>query len=264
MVERYRRGKGKTKLLGNHQKCWIWGKNVVGETLRAGRWQIHELRLCQSLPDEAIHAACESAERLEIPVVVESTADLTRRCRSAEHQGFIAKMAPFPYESADEVLADMPAAPLYVILDSIQDPYNFGAILRSADVMAADAVFIGEKNQVDVTSLVARTSVGAVNHIRIVKADDLTNLVTRLRDAGIHTIATGQHAAVPCYNYDWTGPSALIIGNEGAGVSDNLLQMSDQQITIPQAGHVESLNAAVAAGILLYEAHRQRASHSDH
>lgn len=263
MVERYRRGKGKTKLLGNHQKCWIWGKNVVGETLRAGRWQIHELRLSNSLSDDALQSARETAADLEIPVIVESTADLTRRCRSSEHQGYLAKMAPFPYDALNEVLADMPAAPLYVILDSIQDPYNFGAILRSADVMAADAVFIGEKNQVDVTSLVARTSVGAVNHIRIVKTDDLTSLITRLRDAGIHTVATGQHAAVPCYDYDWTGPSALIIGNEGTGVSDNLLALSDQQITIPQAGHVDSLNAAVAAGILLYEAHRQRLANGD-
>jgi 23S rRNA (guanosine2251-2'-O)-methyltransferase len=130
--------------------------------------------------------------------------------------------------------------------------------------MAADAVFIGEKSQVDVTSLVARTSVGAVNYIRIVKTDDLPRLITRLRDTGIRTIATGQHAATPCYDYDWTGPSALIIGNEGTGVSNSLLQLSDQQITIPQAGHVDSLNAAVAAGILLYEARRQRTNPRDH
>jgi 23S rRNA (guanosine2251-2'-O)-methyltransferase len=258
MVERYRRGKGKQKLLGSHQKCWIWGKNAVGETLLAGRWHIHELRLSETLPADVIQSSREAAVRLDVPVIVEPPEQLTNRCRSGEHQGFLAKMAPFPYEQVDDVLAVALESPLFVILDSIQDPYNFGAILRSADVMAADAVFIGETRQVGVTSLVARASAGAVNHIRIVQADDLTGTVVKLQSNGVRIVAAAGGAATACIDYDWTQPTALIIGNEGTGVNETLLELSDERVSIPQFGHVESLNAAVAAGILLYEARRQR------
>jgi 23S rRNA (guanosine2251-2'-O)-methyltransferase len=258
MVERYRRGKGKQELLGNHQKCWIWGKNAVGETLRAGRWHIHELRLSDTLPSDVIQTSRETAADLDVPVIVETPDELTNRCRSGEHQGFLAKMAPFPYEQVEDVLADASESPLYVVLDSIQDPYNFGAILRSADVMAADAVFIGETGQVGVTSLVARTSVGAVNHIRIVQADNLAGVVAKLQGNGVRIVAATGGAAIACVDYDWTQATALIIGNEGTGVNEALLELSDERVSIPQFGHVESLNAAVAAGILLYEARRQR------
>jgi 23S rRNA (guanosine2251-2'-O)-methyltransferase len=258
MVERYRRGKGKQKLLGSHQKCWIWGKNAVGEALRAGRWHIHELRLSDTLPADVVQSSRETAARLDVPVIVESADELTNRCRSAEHQGFLAKMAPFPYEQVNDVLAVVLESPLYVVLDSIQDPYNFGAILRSADVMAADAVFIGEARQVGVTSLVARASAGAVNHIHIVQADDLTGTVAILQSNGVRIVAATGGAATACADYDWTQPTALIIGNEGTGVNETLLELSDERVSIPQFGYVESLNAAVAAGILLYEARRQR------
>jgi 23S rRNA (guanosine2251-2'-O)-methyltransferase len=258
MVERYRRGKGKRELLGNHQKCWIWGKNTVTESLRAGRWPIHELRLSETLPTETLQKTRGMAARLDIPVFVEPPQRLSDRCRSAEHQGFLAKMAPYPYESVDDILNNPPQCPLHVVLDSIQDPHNFGAILRSADAMAVDAVFVGEKHQSDVTSLVARASAGAVNHVRLARVDNLGELVTRLKRCDVRIVAAAGDACRDCADCDFCRPTALLIGNEGGGIEQSLLELSDVRIRIPQFGVVDSLNAAVAAGILLYEARRQR------
>lgn len=260
MVERYRRGKGKQKLLGSHQKCWIWGKNAVMETLRAGRWRPHELRLSESLPVETRESASRLAAEMNVPVFLEPPGRLTQRCHSSEHQGFLAKMPPYPYLAAGDLLESLPACPLYLLLDSIQDPYNFGAILRSADAMAVDAVFIGRRRQVGVTSLVARTSAGAVNHVRIAQAPDLVELARQLKRRGVRIIAAVGHAERDCFACDFRQPMALVIGNEAAGVDQSLLELADERIRVPQYGEVDSLNAAVATGILLYEARRQKTS----
>ena len=264
MVERYRRGKGKRELLGNHQKCWIWGKNTVTESLRAGRWPMHELRLSDTLPAETLQCTRDMAAGLDIPVFVEPQKRLSDRCRTAEHQGFLAKMAPYPYEPVDDILSNPPVCPLYIVLDSIQDPYNFGAILRSADAMAVDAIFIGDRHQSDVTSLVARASAGAVNHVRMARVDDLGELVTRLKLRGVQIAAAAGDACDDCADCDFCRPTALLIGNEGVGIAQSLVELSDLQVRIPQFGVVDSLNAAVAGGILLYEVRRQRTAVNRH
>ncbi len=258
MVERYGRGKGKRKILGSHQKCWIWGRNLVLETLRAGKWPILDLHLADRLAPELIDEAQQMAAEQTVAVEVEPAEVLTRRCRSAEHQGFLARMSPFPYDKAGRVLADQSPSPLYVILDSIQDPYNFGAILRSAEVMGVDAVIVAAAGQVEVTSLVARSSAGAVNYVRIVKTDDLLRFVQTLKQGDIAVIAAAQQSTTQLSDCDLRRPTALMIGNEGSGICAELLQWADEQVSIPQYGRVGSLNAAVAAGILLYEARRQR------
>ncbi len=258
MVERYRRGKGKKKLLGSHQRCWIWGRNAVLETLRAGRWLIHELQLADRLPPEELESARELAQRSEIPVLIESAAAITRRCRSAEHQGYLAKMPPYPYEDAERLLRQRPSRPLYAILDSIQDPYNFGAIIRSADGLDVDGIFVGQTRQVEVTSLVARSSAGAVNHVSIAKVADLVELVETLRGLSIQVVAASEKGGGKLCECDFHQPTALIIGNEGTGITGELLCRCDQRVSIPQFGHVAALNAAVSAGILFYEVCRQR------
>ena len=258
MVERSQRGKGKQKLLGSHQKCWIWGKHVVLETLRCGKWLPLQLHLSDQLSTDQTHETIRLAERLSVPVKVESANRLKQLCKSSEHQGYLAKMPPYPYDDADELLSTRRDQPFYVVLDSIQDPYNFGAILRCADVMGVDAVFVHEKQQVDVTSLVTRTSAGAVNHVFLSRVPDLCELVRRLQSLKIEVVAAHEKAEKNVSECDLHGPMAIVIGNEGTGIDDDLLNLCDQQVTIPQYGHVESLNAAVSTGILLYEVRRQR------
>lgn len=258
MVERYRKGKRKKKLLGSHQKCWVWGRNTVLEILRAGRWPVVELHLADRLPPSQRDEPERLARQWDVPLTVEPFESLTQRCHSKEHQGYLVKMTPYPYSDAETILQRSLAAPLFVVLDAIQDPYNFGAIVRSADGLGIDAVFVPREGQSEVTSLVARSSAGAVNYVDIAQVGDLIELAHALHQRGLALVAAVEDAPRPVFEARLDGPAALVIGNEGRGIRPELLALCDEQIRIPQVGHVESLNAAVSAGILFYEARRQR------
>lgn len=259
MVERYRRRKGKPALLGSHQKCWLWGRHVVTETLRAARWPVLELHLSDRLPDEDLAFANEWTRSNDVTLSVEPFERLTQLCHSREHQGFLAKMGEFPYAAAEHVLAQAKPRLLFAILDGIQDPHNFGAVIRSAHVLGVDALFVPTRGQVEVTALVARSSAGAVNHIPIAQADDLVALINQMRSRSLRVIGTSQRGTRAISDCDLTRGVAIVVGNEGTGIRDELLAVCDELVTIPQFGVVESLNAAVSAGILFYEAQRQRA-----
>ena len=263
MVERSRRGKRKQKLLGSHQRCWLWGRHLVTETLRAGRWPVLELRLSERLPREELYQVAELAAERGLKPIIEPHEDLTRRGRSSEHQGYLAKMPPFPYDELDTLLGRQPVNPLYVMLDRIQDPYNFGAVLRSADGLGVNAVFIGTAGQSEVTSLAARASAGAINHVPLARTGDLPALVERLREAGLMTAAASHTAEIDVFTCDFRGPTLVVIGNEGTGIGPEIVSRCDLQVRIPQFGRVSSLNAAVSAGILLYEVRRQRLGSTD-
>lgn len=250
--------KRKQELLGSHQKCWIWGKNVVLETLRAGRWPIHELRIADRLARDKLAEARRLAESHNVPFIVEPAEELERRCRSAEHQGYVAKMAPYPYDDAGQVLGRNATARFYLLLDGIQDPYNFGAILRSAESFGVNGVFVPTQRQSEVTSLVARTSAGAVNFLSIAKVESLPELAKQLQAMGVIIVAASEKSARNLNDCDFRQPTAIVIGNEGEGISSALLEKCDARVRIPQHGRVGSLNAAVSAGIVLYEAARQR------
>jgi len=259
MVERYKRGKGKHQLMGNHQKCWTWGRNLILETLKAGRWQIHDLWLSTDLPAEQIATIRTMAEALEVPVNVVAADQIRGKCHSSEHQGYAARMTEFCYtdtERLDEILAAS-RSPFVVVCDSIQDPFNFGAIIRTAEVMAVDAIVIGESHQVGVTSMVARASAGAVNHVPLVQVEELVATVARCKPA-LKVIGASEKSETPLFQQDLTVPTAVVIGNEGQGISPELLAECDVLVQIPQSGQIESLNAAVSAGIFFYEARRQR------
>jgi 23S rRNA (guanosine2251-2'-O)-methyltransferase len=264
MVERSRRGKGKHKrraeLLGSHQRCWLWGRVLVGETLRAGRWRILELFLADDLPSEQKRIATRRAAELNVPTTIESRDALKRRCRSSEHQGYVARMSPFPYATLIDVPESLAATSLVVILDSIQDPYNFGAILRSAEVFGADAVFVGERQQAEVSSLVARSSAGAVNRVPIIRVPGLVPLVEMLRQRAVSIFGTSEHAESRSWDVPFDRPTAIVIGNEGAGIGPELFAACDRVIRIPHQGDIGSLNAAAAAAVLCYEVRRQQAS----
>jgi 23S rRNA (guanosine2251-2'-O)-methyltransferase len=262
MVERARRGKGKhrqsQKLMGSHARCWLWGRNLVRETLAAGRWRILELLLADSLPPEQLEEARGAAERLGLAVKVESPEVLERLGHTAEHQGYLAKMGPFPYAVSDELLANSPQRALYLVLDSIQDPYNFGAMLRSAGVFAVDAVFIGTHRQVPVTSMVARSSAGVVNRVPIVQVADLSELAQTLRARRVRLIGASEKADKPLTACNFRDSTAIVIGNEGTGIGPELLSSCDELACIPTASKVDALNAAAAAAVFFYEAQRQR------
>ena len=265
MVERSKRGgKGKRKLLGSHQRCWLWGRHLVTETLAAQRWPILELHLAEDLPDAERQSAQTAAGNatVPVPVHVESRDVLTRLCHAAEHQGYFAKMAPFPYQAAGQVLAARTGVPLYLVLDSIQDPYNFGAMLRSAEVFGVGGVFIGTPSQVEVTSMVARSSAGAVNRVAIAQVESLPELLRNLRNDGIAVVGASEKSERTLIESDFRGPTAIVIGNEGTGISPDVAALCTATARIPLYGALGSLNAAAAAAVMCYEVRRQRESKS--
>jgi len=257
-MERHGRGKGKQRLLGSHQKCWIWGRNAVLETLAAGRWEILELQLSAALEPGELERAQALAQRQGLAPRLAPPDSLTSLCRSSEHQGYLARMTDFPYSPEEETCAGLAQSPAVALLDSIQDPYNFGAILRSAEILGLHAVFIGEKEQVGVTSMVVRASAGAVNRIPVVRVSDIGALAARLKGRGLRLAAASEKAERSVFECDFKGPTAVIIGNEGRGVGPELLRLCDETVKIPQVGKIGSLNAAVAASLFFYEILRQR------
>lgn len=228
------------------------------ETLSAGFWPIWELHLSDQLKAVEMSQAEQRAKQLSIPVFITSESDLTQKCRATDHQGMIAKMAPFPYSSAQEMIQQRITSPLYLILDRIQDPYNFGAIIRSAEILGAHGIFTGTDEQCEVNSLACRTSAGAVNRIPIAEVSDLVELCRKLKQAGIFVVGTAMHAPDILSNYDFHQPTAIVVGNEGSGISQELIETCSHLVRIPQQGKTESLNVAISASILLYEASRQR------
>ncbi len=260
MVERSKRGKGKHKLLGNHQKSWIWGRNLVLETLRGRKWKPVELLITETFTGDE----CSEAKRLapDLDVQLEEVpADRIRQlCGTSEHQGFAAKMPAFPYSDVSQLAEAMresgPA--LFIICDRIQDPHNFGAIVRSADGFGVSAIVISTTKQVGVTSQVARSSAGAVNHVPIIQTESIANTARDLQAAGVAIVACSEKAKQSIGDCDLTRPIALVIGNEGRGVSHEMLELSDELVSIPMFGTVSSLNAAVSAAVAMYEAARQR------
>lgn len=254
-----RRKRSRRQLVSSHQRSWLWGRHAVEELLAAGRWRPLELRLAENVEPGLRATLEERAKQLGVPVSTHPAAALTRWCRTAEHQGLLALLPPFEYLDLATVIEQASEPSLLLVLDRIQDPHNFGAILRSAEVFGVDAVIVGEREQCEVTPHVVRSSAGAVHHLRLARVDDLPAAVGRLSAlphlAVVAATGDAEHAAA---DQDFRGRIALVIGNEGAGISLDVLQYCSAAVRIPQAGRVQSLNAAVAAGVLLYEVRRQR------
>lgn len=258
MVGRNRRSSRRQKLLGSHQKCWLWGRHAVTETLAAGRWLPLELVLSTELDADLRDSVTATAVKLDIPIQTEPPTRLTQLSGARDHQGLLARMPPYPYRDPAEAIAGASSPAYFLILDAIQDPYNFGAICRVACVFGVDAVFIGSQSQVEVTSQVARSSAGAVNRLAICRVDDLADLARQLQSSGARLAATSPHASSSIDAAPLNKPLAMIIGNEGAGVRDELSALCDLTVSIPQVTSFDSLNAAVSTGIVCYEVLRQR------
>lgn len=260
--QRRRKQRSGKAVMGNHQRAWLRGFNAVTETLQAGRWLPEELVLSEQLSHDARDTLDGIAQVLSLDYRYESHERLTELCHARDHQGVIARMPPFPYFDVDWVLENASPPELFLILDRLQDPFNFGAVCRSAGVFGVDGLFVAQAGQAEVNGQVVRSSAGAVNRIKLAQTESLSETVRQLKASGIQTVATSPHAERRIDQLDGTVPLAVMIGNEGEGVGDELLQLCDELVTIPQATGFESLNAAVSTGIVLYEVHRQRSAGS--
>lgn len=256
----------KPKLMGNHQRSWIWGRHAVLEAVRSERWFPLEVRASHDIEEEErriLTAWYENRQELAsgdfAPILeFESPSRLENLCHQTEHQGLIARMPEYPYLSTDELIGNLSDQSFLLVLDGIQDAFNFGACLRCAEVFGVDAVLIGTKGQTGVNSQVVRSSSGAIHHIPIARDQDLTQALEKIQSAGVSLLAATEKAEKMLPTSDLRGAIAILVGNEGTGIAPERMKLVSDRVSIPQRGIVQSLNAAVATGIVLYEAVRQR------
>ena len=178
----------------------------------------------------------------------------------ANHQGVLAFSASADYVTTDDILKQAGDVPLLVILDGVEDPRNLGAILRAAECAGVDGVIIPERRAVGLTDTVAKSSAGAIEYVKVAKTVNLNRFIEKLKEQNIWVVGTSADAEMEYSDWDWTRPSALVLGGEGNGLHRLVAENCDVLVKIPMYGKIDSLNVSVAAGVILFEARRQRNS----
>ncbi len=238
----------------------IEGRNAVTEAIRSGR-TINKVFLADGDTDRALGRLAAMAKEAGAVVVRIDRRKLNEMSQTGAHQGIIASVAVHDYATIDDILAAAEAkgeAPLIVLCDELSDPHNLGAILRTAECAGAHGVIIPKRRSVGLTAVVGKASAGAVEYMPVARVANLTAAIRELKQRGVWIFGTAADGAVPLYSADLKGPAAIVIGNEGVGMSRIVADSCDFKVSIPMKGRISSLNASAAAAILLYEAVRQR------
>jgi 23S rRNA (guanosine2251-2'-O)-methyltransferase len=246
----------------------IWGIHPVLEALQACPQCVKEITISRSGPSHRLEEVMELAHHHGIPVKASTVKkeEIPRKgVETAERessQGVSARIV-FPFIAFDELLSSLDKAsipPLLLALDSIQDPHNLGAIIRSAVAAGANGLILPKDRSASITATVVKVSAGAVFHLRICRVTNLVNCLNLLKESGIWIFGATKDGASPVYDVDLTVPACLVIGGEGKGLRPFVAENCDLRISIPMQGSLDSLNASVAAGIILFETVRQRKS----
>ncbi|MDD2373930.1 MAG: 23S rRNA (guanosine(2251)-2'-O)-methyltransferase RlmB [Eubacteriales bacterium] len=240
------------------------GRNPVIEALRAGR-TINKIwvQKREGRPDPVMARIVRMARDAGIVMIELEKTALDQMAESHGHQGVIAQVAAHEYIDLDEhidKLIEDGKQPFVIILDSLKESYNLGSVLRIADAAGVDAVVIPERRSVALDATVAKASAGAVEYVSVARVNNLTNTVLKLKEKGFWIAGTDADATQMYWEADWKGPMAIVVGSEGEGISKGLLGHCDFLVSIPMSGEVNSLNAAVATGIIVFEAVKQRRS----
>lgn len=249
------------------EEAHLYGVAPILEALRAGQRPIERITIAEGVRHNRLRELIEIARRANVPVRYAPRADLARSIGAgANHQGVIATVAAASYTDVDELLDELASRvgtvdpTLAVVLDGVEDPRNLGAILRTAECAGVHGVFVPERRAAGLTETVAKAAAGALEHVRVARVVNLTRLIEALKERNIWTVGTSADATTRYTAWDWTQPSALFLGGEGAGLHRLVRERCDALVSIPVLGQIESLNVSVAAGIVLYEAVRQRAA----
>jgi 23S rRNA (guanosine2251-2'-O)-methyltransferase len=241
----------------------IFGVLPVLEALRSNARRVEKIIVAEGARVHRLSEIFDIAR--ENRIIVDRTAG-DRLDRLAghgnNHQGVIAFAAAADYVDADEILDAIEAEALVVLLDGVEDPRNLGAVLRTAECAGAHGVFIPERRAVGLNETVAKSSAGAVEHVRVAKVTNLNRLIDELKERNIWVVGTSGDADINYTEWDWTRPSALVMGSEGSGLHRLVAENCDALVKIPMYGRIESLNVSVAAGVVLFEARRQREARS--
>lgn len=236
------------------------GRNAVTEALKAGR-TADKVFLASGDTDSTLRYIASLAKKAGAVVTYCDRRKLDTMSQTGVHQGVIAMFAAREYCTVQDILRnaqDRGEAPLIVICDEITDPHNLGAILRTAECVGAHGVIIPKRRSSGLTAVVAKASAGALEYMPVARVSNLTAAINTLKDNGVWIYGTAANGSESLYQTDLTGPVAMVIGSEGAGMGRLISEACDFMVSIPMNGHINSLNASNAAAILLYEALRQR------
>lgn len=244
----------------------IYGLTPVLEALRGGNKRLEQITIAEGAKHERLRELTDLARHARIPVHRAPKFALDRALPGVTHQGVIARTAAATYRDAEELLDELgervgsTEPPLVLGLDAVEDPRNLGAILRTAECAGVGGVFIPERRAVGLTATVAKTAAGALEHISVARVTNLVQLIERLKQRNIWVIGAAADGISEYTEWDWTVPTALFVGGEATGLHRLVRERCDALVRIPLRGRIESLNVSVAAGIILYEALRQRAT----
>ena len=231
----------------------IYGKNPVIEAINAKK--ALKVFLVHNFNDQKVINLIRDNK---LPVVNISPNEMEKMCDGGVHQGLAAELKPYQTVSLEEIIikANKKNKKIIVMLDNINDPHKLGAILRSADVFEAAGIVLPKHNSVSLNATVAKTSAGAINYVPVAVVNNLNQAIKTLKEEGYWVVSTDGSATIDYSSIKYDFPVVVVIGSEGKGVSPLVLKNSDYVVKIPQFGHVNSLNASVAAGILLAEVHK--------
>lgn len=237
----------------------IEGRNAVLEAFRSGR-TIDRLFVLDGNREGAILTIRREAAKQGTPVKYVDRQRLDQMSETGKHQGVIACVAAYHYGELDDLFEkarEKQADPFFILLDNIEDPHNLGAIIRTCNVVGADGVIIPKDRAVGLTAVVAKAAAGALNYTPVVKVTNMVQTIEKLKAKGMWFVSADM-GGTPMTELNLKGPIGLVIGAEGSGVSRLVKENCDMVASIPQKGQIDSLNASVAAGVLMYEIARQR------
>ena len=238
----------------------IEGRNAVIEALRAGT-TIDKIFIQKGETDKTLGHIASTARAAGVVVVDADKRKLDFMSRTHAHQGVIALASVREYVSVEEILniaREKGENPLLVVCDEISDPHNLGAIIRTAECAGAHGVIIPKRRSAGLTSIVGKTSAGAVSYVPVARVPNIPALLEQLQKEGVWVFGTAAEGTTTLYQADLKGPAAIVIGSEGEGMTRLVREKCDFLVSIPMKGRISSLNASAAASILLYEAVRQR------
>ena len=236
------------------------GRNAVTEALSAGR-TIDKIFVADGDTDRALARICAMAKQAGAVVVPTDRRKLDYMSATGAHQGVIAMVAAHDYASIDDILKkaqDAGEPPLIVICDELSDPHNLGAIIRTAECAGAHGIIIPKRRSVGLTAVVGKASAGALEYMPVARVSNITAAIDTLKKAGVWVYGTAAEGDTTLYRADLKSAAAIVIGNEGEGMSRLVSERCDFKVSIPMKGSISSLNASAAAAIMLYEAVRQR------
>ncbi|MDR7080431.1 23S rRNA (guanosine2251-2'-O)-methyltransferase [Neobacillus niacini] len=243
----------------NENKDYIIGKNPVMEALRSER-DINKILIAESSQRGQMQPLIQLAKEANVIVQFVPKKKIDQ-ISDENHQGVLAYVAAYQYAEIDDLFAAAEKkneTPFFLLLDEIEDPHNLGSIMRTADAVGAHGIIIPKRRAVGLTATVAKASTGAIEHIPVVRITNMARTIDELKERGIWIAGTDASGKQDYRQFDGTLPLGLVIGSEGKGMGRLVRDKCDFLISLPMAGKVTSLNASVAAALLMYEVYRRR------